>query len=289
MIVDLTVGGGGHAEAIMELLGEAAELIGFDRDADALSRTRQRLVKYQHRVRLVHDSYAQFDKHLGSDFKGKIDFALLDLGLSSVQLEQSGRGFAHQASSDQLDLRFDVSSGEPLLEKLRHTDERELTSILRTYGEIERPHRVAGAIVAASQADELKTVGDLVKVVTPHLYREKVKQSLSQIWQALRIWVNAEIEQLEIVLPKIVDYMREGGVIAVISFHSIEDRIVKQFFVKQENPCVCPRSAPVCVCGNKPLLRRITRKAIQASKAELAQNPRSRSARLRAAEKLGTS
>ena len=265
------------------------QVIGFDRDVDALEQTRTRLEVYNRQLRLVHDSYANFDKHLGAAEKGTIDFALFDLGLSSIQLEQSKRGFAHQASGDALDLRFDDSSGVPLTERLKSVSVNELTKILGEYGEIDRPRRIAAAIIAASDAGELATVADLVKVVLPHVKREKSKQALSQVWQALRIWVNDELGQLQTVMPKIVDYLRVGGVVAFISFHSLEDRAVKQFFVAQENPCICPHSAPVCVCGRKALLKRLTRKAIKASEAEIAINQRSRSARLRAAAKLGTS
>ncbi len=283
------MGGGGHTEAILRLLGEAAQVIGFDRDVDALERTRQRLSVYNNQLRLVHDSYANFDLHLGDAEKGKIDFALFDLGLSSLQLEQSNRGFAHQASQDALDLRFDQSSGEALWQRLKKTSVEDLTTVLRQYGELDRPRRIAEAIIAASDAGRLATVADLVTAVSPFIKREKSRQALSQIWQALRIWVNDELEQLQTVLPKVVDHLRVGGVAAFISFHSLEDRIVKQFLVNQENPCVCPRNVPVCVCGRKPLLRRLTRKAIKASEAEIEKNPRSRSARLRAAAKLGTS
>ena len=289
LVVDFTVGSGGHTEAILKLLGEAAQVIGFDRDVDALARTNQRLKAYNNQLRLVHDSYANFDLHLGEADKGKVDFALLDLGLSSDQLEHSNRGFAHQASNDALDLRFDKSSGQSLSTKLSQVSVNELTQILREYGEVDRAHRIAEAIISAADAGQLATVADLVSVVTPYLKREKTKQGLSQIWQALRIWVNDELEQLNTVLPKIVDYLRVDGVLAVISFHSLEDRAVKQFMVAQENPCICPPRVPVCVCGRKPLLRRITRKAIMPGEAEISRNQRSRSARLRAAAKLGTS
>ena len=264
-------------------------MIGFDRDVDALARTSQRLKGYNQQLRLVHDSYANFDLHLGEAEKGRVDFALLDLGLSSDQLEHSHRGFAHQASDDVLDLRFDGTSGQSLAAKLRQASIDELTAVLREYGEVDRPGRIAGAIIGAAGAGRLATVGDLVTVVTPFLKREKTKQGLSQVWQALRIWVNDELEQLQAVLPKIVDFLRVDGVLAVISFHSLEDRAVKQFMVAQENPCICPPRVPVCVCGRLPRLRRITRKAIMPGEAEISRNQRSRSARLRAAAKLGTS
>lgn len=288
-MIDLTVGAAGHAEAILARLRKDARLIGFDRDIDAVNIARTRLQVYNQQVTLVHDSYANFDLHLPPTAKGTVDFALLDLGLSSLQLERSGRGFAHQALADPLDLRFDASTGIPAHQRLRQTDSHELSRILAGYGEIAQPRRVAAAISQAAKAGRLLTVADLVAAVQPLARREKTKQFLSQIWQALRIWINDELAQLDTVLPKIVDYLRPQGVLAVISFHSLEDRAVKQFFATQEHPCVCPPALPVCACGRQPTLQRITRKAVKPGAAEIHSNPRSRSARLRAAMKLVTS
>ena len=288
LIVDCTIGGGGHAEAILSKLDSEVSLIGFDRDVDALATANRRLADYGSRVVLIHDSYANLDRHLGVAAVGNVDFALLDLGLSSLQLEASNRGFAFQQPDDPLDLRFDRTSGEPLRVKLAEgTSTDELKKILREYGEVDNAGRIATAIAAAALEERLQTVADLRETVTP-CFRggQRRNQFLAQIWQALRIWVNDELHQLEIGLAKVVKCLRPDGVMAVISFHSLEDRMVKEFFRSQENPCTCPRDLPQCVCGRKPVLERITRKAIKPTENEIATNPRARSARLRAARKL---
>ncbi|TFH64913.1 MAG: 16S rRNA (cytosine(1402)-N(4))-methyltransferase RsmH [Candidatus Zixiibacteriota bacterium] len=286
LIVDCTIGGGGHAEAILSKLDSEVSLIGFDRDVDALATAKKRLANYGSRVVLIHDSYANLDRHLGVPRIGNVDFALLDLGLSSLQLETSNRGFAFQKPEDSLDLRFDRTSGEPLRVKLASTSTDELKKILREYGEVDNAGRIATAIAAAAREERLQTVADLRETVTPCFRGGKRNQFLAQIWQALRIWVNDELHQLEIGLSKVVECLRPDGVMAVISFHSLEDRMVKEFFRLQENPCTCPRGLPVCVCGRKPVLERITRKAIKPTENEIETNSRARSARLRAARRL---
>lgn len=286
IILDCTIGGGGHAEAILRQLGDEVELIGFDRDEDALTVARQRLAGSPNRVTYIHDSYANVDRQLGKSHLGSVDFALLDAGLSSLQLEHSGRGFSFQSATDPLDLRFDGSRGDTLAMKLTTTTPDELTSILRTYGEISRAKPIAVEIVAEVENQSLTTVKDLVRVISRHIHGEKRNQFLAKVWQALRIWVNDELSQLQTGLESIVKYLRPGGVVAAISFHSLEDRIVKDFMNNQENPCVCPREFPRCVCGRKATLERITRKPIKPTAVEIARNSRARSARLRAARKL---
>ena len=287
LFVDCTIGGGGHAEAILSKLDSEVSLIGFDRDVDALATAKERLANYGSRVVLIHDSYANLDRHLGITAMGNVDFALLDLGLSSLQLEASNRGFAFQKPEDPLDLRFDRTSGEPLRVKLAEgTSTDELKKILREYGEVDNAGRIAMAIATAVREERLQTVADLREAVTPCFRGGKRNQFLAQIWQALRIWVNDELHQLEIGLTKVVQCLRPDGVMAVISFHSLEDRMVKEFFRLQENPCTCPKDLPLCVCGKKPVLERITRKAIKPTEYEIETNPRARSARLRVARKL---
>jgi len=287
LIVDCTIGGGGHAEAILSKLDSEVSLIGFDRDVDALATANQRLANHGSRVVLIHDSYANLDRHLGIAEMGNVDFALLDLGLSSLQLEASNRGFAFQKPEDTLDLRFDRTSGEPLSVKLAEgTSTDELKKILREYGEVDNAGRIATAIATAAREERLQTVADLRETVMPLFRGGKRNQFLAQIWQALRIWVNDELQQLEIGLAKVAECLRPDGVMAVISFHSLEDRMVKEFFRLQENPCTCPRELPQCVCGRKPMLERITRKAIKPTEYEIETNPRARSARMRAARKL---
>ena len=286
LAIDGTIGGAGHAEAILQKLGSAGQLIGFDRDRDAIEMSRHRLSAFSNHVELFHDSYANLDRQLGSQRLNSADFALLDLGLSSYQFEQSKRGFSFQNPEEPLDLRFNCDEGEPLSVRLSKSSADELTGVLREFGEVERARPLAREIIATSVQGRLRTAGELSDVVMHQFRGGKRKQLLAQVWQALRIWVNDELTQVQNGLEKMIAYLGPGGVLAVISFHSLEDRIVKGFFVKQENPCVCPKGFPTCVCGAKPTLERINRKAIKPTEAEIEMNPRARSARLRAAKKL---
>ncbi len=286
IVVDFTIGGGGHAEAIMNKLGSSIQIYGFDRDMTALEKSKDRLTKTPGRVELVHDSYARFDQHLPRELRGHVDFALLDLGLSSLQLEESGRGLSFQHDDEPLDLRFDPSEGEPVTTMIAEVANDELARILHEFGEIPRSHQVARKIKAAAEAGQLETVGDLRRTLEHSRGRGKRSQFLAQVWQALRVWCNSELEQLTTLLEKLPDWMGPSGVICAISFHSLEDRIIKNFFREQENPCICPPQLPQCVCGRKPVLKRINKKALVATSAEIAENPRSRSARLRGALKL---
>ncbi len=288
-MIDFTLGAGGHAVEVLARLGKDARLVGFDRDVETLEVARRNLQVYNQQAQLVHDSYANFDLHLAPEDKGSVDFILIDLGLSSLQLEQSSRGFAHQSPSDPLDLRFDATQGVPAAALIARTSAFELARVLSEFGEIQRSWKIAEAIFKRADADRLHTVADLVHTVLPFAPRERTKQFLSQVWQALRIWVNDELGQLQIALPKAEEYLKPEGILAVISFHSLEDRMVKQFMIERENPCICPPRAPICVCGRQPSMKRITRKAIKPSDQEIESNPRSRSARLRAAIKIGTS
>lgn len=285
-VIDFTVGAGGHAEAILKKLGREAHLFGFDRDMTAIERSRDRLAAMPNQIELFHDNYAQFDQHLPEELLGRVDFALLDLGLSSPQLEHSERGFSFQRDDEPLDLRFDPSWGEPVTTMIAETTKGELARILRDYGEIPRSHQVADRIKSVSDRGELVTVGDLKRALLQLRGRGRTSQFLAQTWQALRIWCNQELEQLKTLLEKLPAWIQPSGVIAAISFHSLEDRIIKNFFREQENPCICPPRLPLCVCGRQPVLKRINKRALKATSAEIAENPRSRSARLRGALKL---
>jgi 16S rRNA (cytosine1402-N4)-methyltransferase len=285
IVLDCTIGGGGHAEAILRHLGNEVELIGFDRDSGVLATVRERLSGFPNRVVLHHDSYANLPQYLGDKFANRIDFVLLDLGLSSLQLEHSGRGFSYQASADPLDLRFDETTSEPLASRLAVSSAEELATVLRDFGEIRRARLLAREIMAGVENGSMVTVKDLAETASRHLRGERRSQFLAQVWQALRIWVNDELGQLRFGLQRVIDYLRPGGVLAAISFHSLEDRIVKDFIYAREHPCTCPKGLPQCICGQMPSLERITKKPIRPTMAETEANPRARSARLRAARK----
>ncbi len=286
LIADLTLGLGGHAEAILKQFGGEAELLAFERDLDSLELAKERLSNLPNRVTYFHDTYANLDQRLGQEYRGKLDFTLMDLGLSSKQLEASGRGFSFMRPDEPLDLRFDASDGEPVSEKLKRTDADELTGVLKRFGEVRRARIVARAILDAVDRDQLATVSDLVKVLEPFTRPDRRNKFLAKCWQSLRIWHNSELEMLQMGLEKQLDYVKPDGVMAVISFHSLEDRMVKDFFLRQENPCICPPRLPQCVCGRKATLRRVTRRPIMPGEIEIAGNPRARSAKLRAARRL---
>jgi 16S rRNA (cytosine1402-N4)-methyltransferase len=286
LVADLTVGGGGHAEAILRQVGGHVELIAFDRDVAALETAANRLRPLPNQIEFICDSYARIDAHLSEAYHGKFDFVLLDLGLSSLQLAAEGRGFSFTNLDDPLDLRFDISGGETLANKVAHVSSKDLTAVLRDYGELRNAKAVAAQIITSRQHGKLCTVGDLVAALERFARPGHRHRFLAQVWQALRIWVNDELEQLRSGLIALPKYLRPDGVLVVISFHSLEDRMVKEFFVKQENPCICPPRAPQCACGRKPTMKRLARKPRRPTDREVAANPRSRSARLRAARRL---
>jgi len=284
LAADLTVGAGGHAGKILARTGSEVELIAVDRDVKALDICREHLKSYPNKINYINDSYTNINQYL--DENQRLDFALLDLGLSSMQLASQGRGFSFNNKNDQLDLRFNPAHGESLQRKLKSVTLQKLSQILRDYGEVRQPKRIAKEIISARDKGELMTVGDLTNAVDKFTLPHKRNTFLSKIWQSLRIWVNDELEHLKIGLNTISGYLQTDGVLAVITFHSLEDRIVKEFIRSQENRCTCPPRVPFCVCGRKPLLKNLTKKPLKPTSEEIERNPHSRSAKLRAARKL---
>ena len=285
LFIDGTLGAGGHAAAI---LGAAprARLIGFDRDPRSLAIARERLASFGERVTLIHASYAQV-RHLAPEHgavPGTVSGILLDLGLSSMHVDEAARGFAFRLDGP-LDMRFDPDSGGPSAADLVNTlDVDALADILFRYGELHDSRRIARAIVAARP---LQTTGALAAVIAAGGERRAGKpiHPATQVFQALRIAVNDELGHLERALPDMVDMLRPGGRLAVISFHSLEDRIVKDCFRTEATDCLCPPRQLICTCGHTASLTLVTRKPIVPDAAEIAENPRSRSARLRIAER----
>ncbi len=286
LVVDLTLGEGGHSVAILRELGKDVSLIGFDRDVTAIEKATTRLAALPNQTQIYHDSYANLATHLSDNQRGTVDFVLADLGFSSLQLEGSGRGFSFMHPAEPLDLRFDAATGETLAACLAHVEPAELTKVLAQYGELRQSRAIAKRIIESGSQQRLRTVGDLVAAVERFASPVKLHKFLAQLWQALRIWVNDELGQLCRGLESLVDYLRPDGVAAIISYHSLEDRMVKEFFRTQENPCICPPRAPRCGCGRKATLQRLVRRPIRPSEAEVIANPRSRSAKLRAARRL---
>ncbi len=282
--LDATVGGGGHAIAILEAAAPNGRLLGLDRDPAAAARTAARLQHFGKQAQIVHTSYARLSEILHSVGISCLDGVLFDLGFSSWQVDDPERGFAFRADGP-LDMRFDPGSEEPTAADLvNELPEAELTDILRRYGEEPRSRRIAQAIVAARPIRSTAHLADIIVAAGGRSKKDKIHPA-TRTFQALRIAVNRELEILEQTLPQVVTALHPGGRLAIITFHSLEDRIVKHFLKQEERGCICPPQSPVCTCGRTPTLRILTRKPVAPSAAEMADNPRSRSAKLRVAEK----
>ncbi len=278
--IDGTVGGGGHAAAILKASAPDGRLLGIDRDPAALEVARERLAPYGERVSLRHGSFADLAR-LAEGFS-PADGILLDLGLSSLQLADPERGFSF-AHDGPLDMRFDPNGGGPTAADLvNHLSLKELTDVLYRYGEEKQARRIAAAIVAARPIYRTSELADLIERTVGR--RERIHPA-TRTFQALRIAVNRELEMLEAALPQALDVLRPGGRLVVISFHSLEDRIVKQFLRRESRDCICPPEVPVCICGHRARVRVLTPHPVRPDGAEVMTNPRARSARLRAAEK----
>lgn len=266
---------------IAEALGRRGRLYGIDRDPEAAARASSRLSDLRQFRQIVNASYAEVDRIAGSFEDKEFDGILIDLGISSAQIDDPERGFSFRFEGP-LDMRFDSHSRlETAAELIDRLDQRGLAEIIRRYGEEKNGVRLAKAIVRERQNGIISTTSQLVEIVKRTIRPPHQKKSLARVFQALRIAVNSELSHLEEVLPKAVSLLKRGGRLAVIAYHSLEDRIVKQFFVQQANPCVCPPGLAVCVCGRLPRLEIITRRVIRPGESEQQANPRSRSARLR--------
>jgi 16S rRNA (cytosine1402-N4)-methyltransferase len=290
IVVDGTVGMGGHAEAILVRNAPDGRLIGLDRDAEALRIARGRLAPFGNRVELVQASFRELDRVLAECGVPRVDAVLLDLGVSSLQLDAGARGFRFSedgADATPLDMRMDASGGETAADLLRDADEATLARWFADYGELPGAHRLAHAIVAERRARPLRTAADLIRLVkAAHVGGGRRHHPATLVFQALRIAVNDELGALAAVLDRACDALAPGGRLLVIAYHSLEDRAVKQRIAALERGCVCPPKLPVCVCGRRPALRRVTRRAVRPGESEMRANPRSRSARLRVAERV---
>ena len=288
--IDTTLGGGGHTERILEAANPDGRLLGLDADAAAIARIEARLrPRFGNRLVVRQANFrelAQIAPAAGFDV---VDGCLFDLGLSSFQLVDRERGFGFRAGGP-LDMRFDPRRGVPAAELLATLDVAELTALFRRYGEEPKAGRVARAIVEARRVAPIATAEELTalieRVLPPNPRQPRRTHPATRVFQALRIAVNEELDALEIGLHAALDLLRPGGRLVVLSYHSLEDRIVKRFFQAERRGCVCPPEVPICVCGRNPRLRLVTRRSITPSTAEIVANPRARSARLRAAERL---
>ncbi len=284
--VDLTAGLGGHLEALAQALDKGARLYGIDKDQSALKVAEEKLKDVKAKLELVNGSYGDL-VHFAENFNDKkFDGALLDLGLSSLQLDNPERGFTF-GDDGPLDMRFDQSAQIPTAADLvNKLNEKGLYEIIRDYGEEKKARQIAGAIVRERQKGMILTSSQLAKIVKSIARPPYQNKSLARVFQALRIAVNKELETLKTALPKIIELLNKGGRIAVISYHSLEDRIIKHTFRDLAKACNCPPGFPQCVCNANPQLKLITKKPVTPTDKEINSNPRSRSALLRVAEKI---
>lgn len=285
--VDGTVGGGGHSSAILAASAPDGRLFGFDRDEEALAAAAEVLQKFGGRVTLIHDNFCEMAPRLAEAGVTGIDGFILDLGVSSHQLDSAERGFSFREDAP-LDMRMDRSSGESAEELIARVDTEELERIIRTYGEERWARRVARTIVRErekSPVDSTLRLAGIVAAAVPKSREERIHPA-TRTFQAIRIAVNDELGSLERGLESAISLLNPGGRGVVISFHSLEDRIVKNAFRDAAHGCVCPRDFPFCRCGKTPTAKVLTPKGVTAGEAELQRNPRARSARLRAVQKL---
>ncbi len=287
--LDCTLGGGGHSSAIMSRLCEGGMLISTDLDEEAIAAARPRVEAASKGggFLALHGNFHDAPMLLHeADIEG-IDGALMDLGVSSRQFDDADRGFSYRADAP-LDMRMDRSQGRTAADILNTYSEAELTRVLRDWGEESWAVRIAKFIVEKRPVETTGQLTAIIDAAIPEKVRRKdTSHPARRTFQALRIEVNDELAPLEKAVRDITAMLRPGGRIVVMAFHSLEDRIIKNTFRDMADPCTCPKSFPVCVCGKKPIVRIITRKPVTAGAAELAANPRARSAVLRAAEKLG--
>ncbi|MBD3391252.1 MAG: 16S rRNA (cytosine(1402)-N(4))-methyltransferase RsmH [Chitinivibrionales bacterium] len=282
--VDGTLGGGGHFEEIIRALGPEGTAIGIDKDPESISRMRKRVSSTPVTVIIERASFSEMDSVLRSHGIGSVDGVLLDLGVSSRQIDDPSRGFSYRHDAS-LDMRMDPAAGRPAHEMLSSWDEPALARVLSDFGEIRNPERMASAIARYARVRPLHSSSDMLAALELE-YGTVRPKVLSKVFQALRIAVNSELDELQTGLVKALDSLKRNGRLVVVSYHSLEDRIVKNFIRDQERGCICPPEVPVCTCFKRAQVKRINRKAIRPSQEEIAGNRRARSARLRMAEKV---
>lgn len=287
-IVDCTLGGAGHTEAILKSITPEGFLLGIDADDAAIEAAQVRLARFSQQFLLVRGNFSELDKILTRAGLAEVDGFLFDLGLSSAQIDAVERGFTYKADAP-LDMRMDRTSKLTAAEVVNRYEKADLTRIIRQYGEERWASRVADFIAKRRSRQEIKTSGqlvDIIKQAIPASARRQGGNPAKRTFQALRIEVNQELTNLKIALDCVTKRLRIGGRVVIISYHSLEDRIVKDWMRQRAKGCICPPQMPICVCGEQPELKVLTAKAIRPTAGEIEKNPRARSARLRAAQRI---
>lgn len=285
--VDGTLGGGGHALEVVKRLGDKGRFFGIDQDEAAIEAASERLSDYRDKITLIHDNYENAVLRLREKGISGVDGIVLDLGVSSYQLDTIERGFSYKYDTA-LDMRMDRRQPLSAKEIVNDYSQKELARIIRDYGEDKFANNIAKHIVAEREKEEIKTtfqLNEIIKGAIPARMRETGGHPSKRTFQAIRIECNRELEVLKNSLEEMITFLNPGGRICIITFHSLEDRIVKSAFKKQENPCICPPEFPVCMCGRQPLGKVITRKPVTPTEKEQERNSRSKSAKLRIFER----
>ncbi len=285
--IDGTLGRGGHTEEILKRLQGSGNVIAIDRDLQAIKKVKERLKDYKN-LNLIHDNYINIPEIIKGLNLDKVDGMIFDIGVSSPQFDDPERGFSYNYNAP-LDMRMNKNQKLNAAEIVNYYSQDDLHKIIKEYGEERWASRIASFIVDFRQKDSIDTTHDLVEVIKaaiPASARRSGGHPARRTFQALRIATNNELEQLKDMIGKVISHLKPGGRICIISFHSLEDRIVKHKFRNLAKKCVCPSDFPICVCDKKPQLKVISKKPIMASEKELGDNPRARSAKLRVAEKL---
>ena len=289
--VDGTLGGAGHSYEIAKRLSDKGRLIGIDQDADAIAAATERLAEYKDRVTIIRSNYAAMKSELQKIGITQVDGILLDLGVSSFQLDTPERGFTYREEDAPLDMRMDQRQSKTARDIVNGYSEQELYRIIRDFGEDRFAKNIVKHIVKERQKKEIETTGELTEIIRasiPMKVQATGGHPAKRTFQAIRIELNRELEVLQDNLDEMIDLLADDGRFCIITFHSLEDRIVKTSFRKNENPCTCPKEFPVCVCGNVSKGKVITRKPILPSEEELEENKRAKSAKLRVFERHKT-
>ena len=282
--VDCTLGGGGHTEGILENSSDGSKVIAIDQDVEAINFARKRLEKYGNKLEIFQDNFRNIDTVIYLTGFEKVDRIFMDIGVSSNQLDNAKRGFSYRFEA-RLDMRMDSNLKISAYEVINNFSEKEIADIIYKYGEEPKSRKIAKKIVEFRKTKPIETTTELANIVIKSIGKSMKRHPAKRTFQAIRIFVNKELEILSETLDKAVKLLNKNGKLLVITFHSLEDRIVKEKFREYENPCTCPPDIPICVCGKQSLGKVITKKPIVAKELELAENNRAHSAKLRIFER----